>query len=203
MIDAIRSRPAPARPELTFPEAEAAWVRDIYDAARVILEYGSGGSTVLAGELLGATVFSVESDRDWADSLALWFAENPPLANVQLHPVDIGKTEKWGRPVGCAGHQKYHRYPISVWDRADFEHPDVVLIDGRFRPACFITTMLRITRPVTVLFDDYLERPPYQMVETYAKPREIRGRMARFDLEPRAFPVGDMAQIMELFTRPL
>jgi hypothetical protein len=192
---------APTKPKLTFPAAEADWVRALYGHARVILEYGSGCSTVLAGEQLGATVFSVESDQDWAANLAAYFDANPPLANVQLHPIDIGKTEKWGRPVGNGGFRKYHRYPISVWDRDDFQHPDLVLIDGRFRAACWLTVMIRATQPVTVLFDDYVERPRYHMVERYAKPAEIRGRMARFQLEPRAFPAEDMALIFETFTR--
>lgn len=192
---------APTRPKLTFPEAEAAWVRDMYQEARVILEYGSGGSTVLAGEQLGATVFSVESDLAWAKNLAAWFEANPPLANVQLHPVDIGPTEEWGRPVGNQGWRSYHNYPLSVWDRNDFTAPDLVLIDGRFRVACFLSVMIRTRRPVTVLFDDYIERKPYHMVERYAAPTETRGRMVRFDLQPRAFPLEDITRIFETFTR--
>lgn len=189
------------RPKLTFPEAEAAWVKEQYSKAKVILEYGSGGSTVLAGEQLGATVFAVESDLDWAENLEAWFTQNPPLANVQIHPVHIGKTGKWGMPANNGGFRKYPNYPISVWDRADFQHPDLVLIDGRFRAACWLTCMLRATRPLTVLFDDYVGRKPYHMVERYCVPAEIRGRMARFQIEPRAFPVQDMAQIFETFTR--
>lgn len=198
MLDAVLKKP-----KLTFPKAEADWVKERYRRANVILEYGSGGSTVFAGEQLGATVFSVESDLIWAANLAEWFDENPPLANVQLHPVDIGKTEEWGRPVGHGGWRRFHRYPITVWDREDFQHPDLVLIDGRFRAACFLTVMLRIERPLTVLFDDYTERKPYHIVERYAEPTETRGRMARFDLTPSAFPTADMALIFETFTRPL
>ncbi|MDJ0629833.1 MAG: hypothetical protein QNJ44_16365 [Rhodobacter sp.] len=189
------------RPVLTFPAAEAAWVRQVYDGARVILEYGSGGSTVLAGEMLGATVFSVESDRDWVENMRAWFEENPPLADVRLHPVDIGRTRAWGHPAGNANWRQFHKYPISVWDRPDFRHPDVVLIDGRFRAACLLTALFRIERPVTVLFDDYVGRKPYKAVETFAEPVETRGRMVRFDLEPRRFPPAEMGRIMEIFTR--
>lgn len=202
MTSPVPQPPVPVCPELTLPEAEAAWVTESYNAARVILEYGSGGSTVLAGEMLGSTVFSVESDLAWAQNLQDWFDQNPPLAHVVLHPVNIGKTQSWGHPGGNDGFRRYHRYPITVWDRDDFQHPDLVLIDGRFRPACLITTMLRIERPVTVLFDDYVDRPEYHMVERYSKPVETRGRMARFELKPRAFPIEDMARIFEIFTRP-
>jgi hypothetical protein len=49
-------------PELTFSEEVACFVAREYAAARVILEYGSGGSTHLASQLAGKRVFSVESD---------------------------------------------------------------------------------------------------------------------------------------------
>jgi hypothetical protein len=58
------------------------------------------------------------------------------------------------------------------------------LIDGRFRAACFVTVFLRITQPVTVLFDDYRPRPKYHIVEKFSKPDEYVGRMAVFRLEP-------------------
>jgi len=189
------------RPVLTFPAEEAAWVREFYAAAGVILEYGSGGSTVLAAEMTGTTVFSVESDRGWAANLQRYFDANPPAGTVHLHPVNIGPTEKWGRPLGQRGWRRYHQYPITVWDRPDILAPDLVLIDGRFRAACLMTTLLRIDRPTTVLFDDYVDRATYHEVEEFSRPIETRGRMARFELRPRDFPVRQMAQILGMFTR--
>ena len=41
---------APRRPDLTFPAPVAEAVRAAYAQAECILEYGSGGSTVLAAE---------------------------------------------------------------------------------------------------------------------------------------------------------
>ena len=188
-------------PQLTLPPAEAEWLRAAYAKSDVIVEYGCGGSTVIAAETPGRAVFSVESDRAWSARMADYFAAHPPRRAVHLHPVDIGVTGKWGKPRNDSGWRKYHRYPISVWDRPDFIAPDLVLIDGRFRAACFVTTMLRIERPTTVMIDDYADRERLHVVEDYAKPVEIRGRMARFELDPRPFPVRDMAKIMELFTR--
>ena len=188
-------------PELTFPEDEASLLRRLFAQASVVLEYGSGGSTVLAAELAKGIVISVESDRSWAETLSTWFVDNPPKADLRLHTVDIGETKKWGRPVGNASWQKFHRYPISVWDRDDFVHPDVVLIDGRFRAACWLTCMLRCTQPMTVLVDDYVDRPSYHTVEHFLMPTEIVGRMARFDMTPTPFSPEDMALIFEAFTR--
>lgn len=186
-------------PKLTLPREEAMWLRMLYAQAQVILEYGSGGSTLVACEQAEKTVFSVESDADWAAGLQDHLdRRRGKKANAQIHHVDIGPTQKWGNPVNDRGWRKYHRYPHSVWDRDDFRHPDLVLVDGRFRVGCFLAVMLRITRPVTLLFDDYTDRPQYHAVETYSKPVETRGRMARFDLAPRPFPMEDLTKILEL-----
>ena len=77
------------RPDLTLPKAEAAWLAEFYGVAGTILEYGSGGSTVLAAEMPGKTVYSVESDLAWAADMAAYFEENP-VASV----FDIRKASR-------------------------------------------------------------------------------------------------------------
>ena len=190
------------RPALTLPGPEALMLRHAYDRAQTILEYGSGGSTVMAAEMPGKGIFSVESDKKWMAGLQSWFDVNPPPSRPVLHYANIGPTGDWGFPEGEGHWHKYPRYPLSVWDRPDFFHPDVVLIDGRFRAACFLTVLFRIKRPVAVYFDDYLDRAVYHGIERYAAPVEIIGRMARFELEPRQIPAVDLANILELFARP-
>lgn len=192
-----------AAPTLQMPEAEADWLREHYAQAKVILEYGAGGSTVIAGQQPGATVFSVESDKNWAAMIEGYFEAHPPAAKVFMHPVHIGRTGKWGAPVNHAGWRRYRLYPVSVWDRQNFKQPDVVLIDGRFRPACLLTTMLRTTRPVTVLFDDYTEREKYHVVERWIPVAERRGRMVRFEAEPWTIPPADLAEVLAIFQRQL
>ncbi|WP_371036912.1 MULTISPECIES: hypothetical protein [unclassified Rhodosalinus] len=190
-----------APPVLTFPPRVADWVRERYAAARVILEYGSGGSTILAAGMPGKTVFSVESDKAWAESMQAVLEAGEYPATVRLHHVDIGPTGKWGRPADGAGFRRYHRYPVSVWERPDFVQPDLVLIDGRFRLACALTTMLLTTRPLTLLFDDYVNRRAYHAIERFLDVAETRGRMARFEVEPRALPREGFSVIAGAFAK--
>lgn len=80
-------------PELTFREAEAEVLRAGHALARVILEYGSGGSTVLAAGMPEKLVFSVESDRDWAIRLqheirpATCRHQRPSIISTSPQPV--------------------------------------------------------------------------------------------------------------------
>lgn len=193
--------PAPAEDfKLTFPPEVADFVRAAYADAGAILEYGSGGSTVLAAEQ-GRPVVSVESDRVWAERLSSYLARRG-LGTAAVHHVDIGPTKAWGRPQTDAAWRNYPLYATSVWDRPDMTHPDLVLIDGRFRPACFAAVSARITRPVRVLFDDYADRPQYHKVETIAVPTRIVGRMAEFDLQPGLLTPAAITRILDWFGDP-
>lgn len=188
------------RPALTFPDEVSEWVRSHYQKASVILEYGSGGSTVLASELTGKKVFSVESDATWMANLQSYLDAAGTKSPVILHHADIGPTGKWGRPTGDSGWRRYHKYPLSVWDRTDFVAPDLVLIDGRFRAACLIAALLRTEKPIEVLFDDYENRAKYHVVEEFSKPVEFVGRMAKFMIEPLTMPREATTKIIGLFT---
>ncbi len=183
---------------MTFPRNEADFVRRMYSQASAILEYGSGGSTLL-GARLGKKIVSVESDRDWADRLS---AELVPFPDAMLHYVDIGPTEKWGMPSRPRFHGRFHRYALSVWDRPDLCDPDLVLIDGRFRAACLVSVMLRARRPTTVLFDDYEDRPFYHGVEKLARKEETVGRMARFVVTPGVIPPEMLTEVVGWFSDP-
>lgn len=171
-------------PQLTMPPEEAAELTAAYAGARVILEYGSGGSTVLAAELPGKTVFSVESDKAWVARLRDWFALHPPASPVTMHHAYIGRTREWGFPKSLKQHTHWAAYPLGIWDEPGFVAPDVVLIDGRFRLACLFSVMLRTPHPVTVLWDDYEGRPHYHRVEEFIQPVARTGRMARFEITP-------------------
>jgi hypothetical protein len=185
-----------------MPAEATAELTEAYQAATVILEYGSGGSTRFAAQLPGKTVFSVESDADFLADLQDWLDLEPRPATVHLHHADIGATGKWGAPTDEASFRKWPSYAQSVWDRPDFRHPDVVLVDGRFRLACMATVLARITRPVVMLVDDYRERPAYHRFESLQKPTRYADRMARFELMPQALPGAALPWIVDAHLRP-
>lgn len=187
------------RPELTFTPEVADLVRKHYEAADVILEYGSGGSTVMASEMPGKTIFSVESSKIWTRQMRRWFKEAEPPSMPMMQYINIGETGKWGSPVDTEGFQRYHLYPLSIWDTGEFQHPDVILVDGRFRVACALTAMLRCTKKTTLLFDDYEGRAGYHVIEDYLEKKETVGNMARFEVTKKALPRAKMTEIIGKF----
>ena len=192
------------RPELTMPEPEATLLRAHYAQADVILEYGTGGSTAYASELPQKIVFAVESDQAWAEMLRGWLAQNPPAAGTEVDVIwsDVGETKEWGRPVDDSEWRRYSRYPLQVWQLKEFRHPDVVLVDGRFREGCALAAAFLAERPITLLFDDYVGRQQYHHVEEFLGTPELTGRMARFDITPQPIPPKRLLRIMQLMVRP-
>lgn len=184
-----------------MPEAEAAVLRAAYEGAECILEYGSGGSTVLAAGFPGKRIVTVESDADWAQMMRDWFAENPGESRVEVVHGDIGPTRDWGHPVDESEWRRFPAYPLRVWDRGIA--PDVVLIDGRFRVGCALATAFRTTKDVIVMFDDYADRKAYHRVEEFLGTPEMVGRMALFEVFPQPVPQDRLLRVIELISAPL
>ena len=190
--------------QLTFPPAEAEYLTDVYSQSNIILEYGSGGSTLLAVQQGHSLVMSVESDKAWAENLQTLIARDNDNSQVEslIHWVDLGPTREWGWPVGDSKWRNWHNYPLSVWSHPRFRQPDLVLIDGRFRIGCFLATLFLTKAPVTILWDDYTDRPHYHCIEKYARPIKTVGRMARFELTPQQFDPASLAEIISLIHAP-
>ncbi len=167
-----------------MPENETRYLTEIYKEARVILEYGSGGTTRIAASQPGKFTMSVETDRKWALDLQQEIDASKPASPVIVYHTDIGPTGPWGRPLNTESWRLFFRYPLDVWEESFFRHPDTILIDGRLRNACMAMILLRCTEPVTVLFDDYGVRPLYQRIEKIIRPSKMVGRLAHFDIKP-------------------
>ncbi|MEX1180236.1 MAG: hypothetical protein WEB63_05415 [Cucumibacter sp.] len=120
--------------------AEAAAYSALLGNSDVVLEYGSGGSTLLAVASPAKKIFSVESDSNWIDKLrrdgAIGAAERS--GRLRLFHADIGPVGEWGMPDGPIG-LNWRSYPLGIWERIGSDVPDLCLVDGRFRVACALS----------------------------------------------------------------
>lgn len=152
------------------------------------LEFGAGGSTVLAARLGVRQIISIESDPDFLEQIA---AKVESLrTNSELHALhaDIGKTGAWGRPQDTSQFISWHSYAQVGFLRAEKlgVSPDFILIDGRFRVACFLASLLCANPGTRVLFDDYLGRSKYARgTERFVEPDFRLDRAAVFTVPQR------------------
>lgn len=148
----------------------------------VFLEYGAGGSTVFAAELGVKNIHSVESDKSFLEAVQKKVASLCPSAKVNPYFVNIGKTGDWGHPTNRESANLWPNYCVAPWQEIlkNNQFPDLILIDGRFRVACFLASLLLAKEGTIILFDDYMDRPQYHIIEKYLKPNKTAGRMGEF-----------------------
>ena len=176
----------PVIPDSPFmPPAATARFIELVREARCYLEYGTGGTTISARRAGLKTLVAVESDPQWLEAVRRKLDEGGGTEGCHLMHVDIGPTGDWGYPTTDAYWKRYANYPLDVWNycKESGLAPDVILIDGRFRVACFLATLLFAPPGSSVLFDDYLDRPHYHIVEKFVCPYQTHDRLAEFHLD--------------------
>ena len=147
------------------------------------VEYGCGGSTILAHQSKSIhTIISVESDRNWASIVQ----DKVPQPRLYVEYVDIGPVIEWGTPANDNQFREYWKYTAAPWIRVQQlgVDPELVLIDGRFRVACFLLSLMTAKEGAIILFDDYAVRPEYHIIEKYCKPTKMASYMACFIVPP-------------------
>jgi hypothetical protein len=163
------------------PDGLAKFERRLCEA-QVYLEYGAGGSTVLAAQCGPKEIHTVESDKNFLDAVQRRVEVLSVSTRLQTYYVDIGPTKEWGWPTDATCAARWPAYCLAPWVPLAETHnpPDLILIDGRFRVACFLTSLMFAKPGTAVLFDDYLDRPEYHVVQKHVEQTGRAGRMAEF-----------------------
>jgi len=162
-------------PDRLFSGDDAMFKRSL-KGCTVYGEYGCGASTLWVARHVPCRILSVDTSSEWVQKVR---QECTPLnVPVQIHHADLGPVGAWGRPVAYDFFDRFAEYTDFLWQQP--VKPDLVLVDGRFRVCCFLTTLLHADPGTTVLFDDYMNRTKYHFVERHLKPVETCGRQARF-----------------------
>lgn len=172
----------PAKPHM--PPVVVAFLAERFRTTRCFLEYGAGGSTRMAAASGVPFVFSVESDTAFAQEVERLVTEEAPGTRLTMVAGNLGRTKSWGRPSDTRSCGTWPRYVASVWDdiRTAEESPELILIDGRFRVACFLFSLIQSAPGTTFVFDDYVGRADrYQVVEQILRPARLLSRAALFE----------------------
>lgn len=152
-------------------DAEIGVLGECFSKATSLVEFGSGGSTLLAVRSPSLRrIWSVESDPAW---LATLRAQPDVVAaeqegRLQLQHADIGATGEHGAPLGDESQATWPAYHEAVWTDAATAGADLVLIDGRFRVACAMAALASCQAHTILLFHDFWTRPPYHPVLAFA-----------------------------------
>jgi len=196
-IRIARSASAAEQEEESSPQlfdGDSELFKRIVGESRNYAEYGVGLSTLHVLNETQSLVRSVDTSAAWVESVVNAAGTQTRLDAVH---VDLGPVvDSGGRPVDYR-----HRSQIGEYLEAPFAagfRPDCVLIDGRFRVACFLTALLRCEAGSNIVFDDYTTRLRYHVVEEVCSPVETFGRQALF-VVPDVFDRDAASRLIEDF----
>mmetsp|Transcript_27405 Transcript_27405/g.56943 ORF Transcript_27405/g.56943 Transcript_27405/m.56943 type:complete len:332 (+) Transcript_27405:1-996(+) len=117
----------------------------LLEGANSFFEFGCGGSTVHALSYPNLVrICSVESNSQWLNALRgrKDISESIACGRLRLVHADIGPVVRTGWPEDESAKDRWPTYSSSV---TESQHTfDLVLVDGRFRTACFLKSLQRI-----------------------------------------------------------
>lgn len=160
---------AQGEPWITFAARD--FLESYLSSSMRVFEYGSGGSSIFFSQRVAFGI-SIEHDSEWYRlvqnrlaelGISNWRVKNvgpdsdPPKndGNV-LNPASYATSESGYR------HLSFRSYAAAVDDEPD-NSTDVVMLDGRARPSCFLHSRPKV-RAGGLLVLDNSERPHYQYI---------------------------------------
>tara|TARA_B100001057_G_C22856175_1_gene952747 strand:+ start:24 stop:680 length:657 start_codon:yes stop_codon:yes gene_type:complete len=161
-------------------DGESALFRNLLDNSMVYGEYGVGKSTIFAVEHSNSQIISVDTSKEWINKVDTETLNLPNYKNLKMIHIDVGELEPYGHPKNYLQSNNFSKYFKSIWELEI--KPDFVLIDGRFRVACFLTCLKFGNIGTKILFDDYMDRERYHIVEQFEKPIVTNARQALFEI---------------------
>ena len=150
--------------------------KEILRSCKVYAEYGCGKSTIWVAHNTSAKIYSVDTSKIWVDNVSTEIRDEVQASALKF--IDLGQTGNWGRPLSYRKVDDFHQYTDWIWKQKPL--PDTVLIDGRFRVCCWLTSLKYATPGTKLIFDDYVYRQEYHFVEKYFLPSGYCGRQAFF-----------------------
>ena len=139
-------------------------------------EYGCGLSTDWVLRNSKIMVHSVDTSHEWVQITKN--KNNKYLQRLNIKLIDLGEVGDWGRPINYNYSDIFYNYTDWIWKLPQI--PDTVLIDGRFRVCCFLTSLKNAKQGTKIIFDDYCNRPYYHIVENYIQREVTYGRQCLF-----------------------
>jgi hypothetical protein len=171
---------------------------------RIVLEFGSGGSTFLFSENAMFTT-SVESDKYFLKLIRKALLNKVQEKNTYLYWASIGPTKSYGQPLWSLQRFFRHRY-VNYYNKIfqkseNSRKAQIVFIDGRFRVACAMSSLLNIKQDFKIIVDDYFDRPEYSEIENVlGKPLILVGNTAIFEVKIESVNLDLVEKILKQYS---
>ncbi|MBO9681215.1 MAG: hypothetical protein J7502_00860 [Flavisolibacter sp.] len=173
-------------PHMSWKEFK--FFKEVCSNKKVILEYGSGGSTIWLLKK-NKKIYSVESNPDFYEYMNSIKLVKRSVDKLQYRFIDLGPTNDWGKPLTTTHSNDWPAYYSEIWNDIDAtsNKVDIVFIDGRFRVSCCLYTILKVLeyrwQDTVFLFHDFWRRKKYHEVLEFLQEIKSAEQLAAFKIK--------------------
>jgi hypothetical protein len=150
------------------------------------LEFGLGGSPIFSLINSRTQIVSIDTNHSWIAFMKKFKIIQKFLGDrLKIYYIDIGPTKSWGLPINDSSQEKFENFSSQIFSLEDPKKFDVVLVDGRFRVACTLQTILNCNqnRNLKILIHDYSLREEYKEVEKFLTISEFSRTLYAFTIK--------------------
>jgi hypothetical protein len=160
---------------------ESAVFETFLSSSKIYLEFGCGTSTRMACSHVKDKIFSVDNNPLWVKKIrsSAELKEDIASSKLQLIYINTGPVGPWGFPETDSSHAMWPEYYLKPWTIIE-SRPDTVFVDGRFRLACALASLLSQPSPFDLLIHDYKPNRQYNRIEAILGSPTLVGRLAHF-----------------------
>lgn len=171
---------------------------------RIVLEFGSGGSTFLFSEYARFTT-SVDSDNYFSKMIEKIIRQKSQIEKTHIYWANIGPTKSFGQPLTSLEYffrHKYKNYYKNIFQESENScKAEIIFIDGRFRVACAMSSLLNIKQDFRMIVDDYFDRPEYfDIASVGGEPRVLVGNTAIFEISHQSIDLDLVEKILDKYS---
>jgi hypothetical protein len=166
-------------PDLLFDGDDKLFKRVIKNA-KTYGEYGCGASTKWVLNNTNSKVIAVDTSKEWVEEVLSDNESNNHRLNIKY--INLGELGRFGMPIDYRKSKSFSEYTDFFWEQ-DVK-PDLILVDGRFRVCCFLTSLMYADEGTYILFDDYIDRTYYHFIEKFVSRAEECGQQCLFIVPP-------------------
>ena len=157
--------------------------KNLTKGVKTYFEYGCGKSTEFMYRHSNCKIFAVDTSKFWVEKTKNISGLDKD-ERLNLKWIDVGDIGEWGYPKSFKMREYFQDYANWFWKQNEI--PNLVLIDGRFRVFCFLTSLKYGPIGTKIIFDDYINRPQYHLVEEFSPVLDKCGRQVLFEVTKKA-----------------
>ncbi|MBT7823152.1 MAG: hypothetical protein HN674_08480 [Candidatus Marinimicrobia bacterium] len=167
----------------TMTSSELYLIKKYILGAKNYLEFGSGNSTIIASKTKSIKkIHSVETSSDFIHENLLEINEiknRVKLGSLVFQITNIGQVRRWGYPKNDNKIELWPNYSLGAFLTNDINY-DLVLVDGLFRVACTLSSLLNTPQDCIIMIHDFWNRPRYHVLLEFLDPIESADTLGVF-----------------------